>query len=138
MLKSLITAILFTALGLSVAGFSARSAAQHKSSDPKLTQQSGAASRGPKLKLTRTQGSSRYGEVRCGVLDKFGNLWFGTTGEGAYQYDGQAFTQFTVQDGLNSNTVWSIIQDKNGIVWFGTDSGLSQWDGKNIRRLPFS
>jgi ligand-binding sensor domain-containing protein len=101
-------------------------------------QQSGVTSRAPKLKLTRTQGSNRYAETRCGLLDKAGNLWFGTTAEGVYRYDGRGFTQYTVQDGLNSNTVWSILEDKKGIIWFGTDSGLSRWDGKSIRRVPFS
>jgi ligand-binding sensor domain-containing protein len=138
MRKSLNSAIVFSAIGLSFAGMSARCVAQHKSSDAKSTQQSGVSSRAPKLKLTRTQGSSQYDEVRCGLLDKSGNLWFGTTREGVYQYDGEAFTQYTILDGLNSNTVWSIIQDKSGIVWFGTDSGLSRWDGKNIRRIPFA
>jgi ligand-binding sensor domain-containing protein len=92
----------------------------------------------PKLKLTRTQGSNQYAEIRCGLQDKAGNLWFGSTGEGAYCYDGKCFTQYTVQDGLNSNTVWSILEDKKGRIWFGTDSGLSRWDRKSIRSVSIT
>ncbi|MEP7012605.1 MAG: hypothetical protein ABJC13_19965, partial [Acidobacteriota bacterium] len=51
----------------------------------------------PKLKLSRTQGGSRYDEVKCGLQDKAGNLWFGTTREGVYRFNGKSFTQYTVQ-----------------------------------------
>src|SRR5579871_1684800 len=87
-------------------------------------------------KLTRSQGSDRYQEIRCGLQDKAGNLWFGSTGEGVYRYDGKGFAQFTVHDGLADNTVWSILEDTMGTIWFGTDSGLSRWDGKSIRSIP--
>jgi ligand-binding sensor domain-containing protein len=35
--------------------------------------------------------------VHCGLQDKAGNLWFGTTGDGVYRYDGQTFTNFTTK-----------------------------------------
>jgi ligand-binding sensor domain-containing protein len=101
-------------------------------------QESSVISRTPKPKLTKTQGSNEHNTTRCGLQDKAGNLWFGTTGEGVYRYDGKGFTQYTVQDGLNSNTVWYILEDKKGRIWFGTDSGLSRWDGKRIRHVPIS
>ncbi len=88
--------------------------------------------------MIRTQGSNQYAEIRCGLLDKTGSLWFGTTGEGVYRYDGKGFTQYTLQNGLDSNIVWSILEDKKGGIWFGTDTGLSRWDGKSIRRVPFT
>ena len=89
-------------------------------------------------KLTKTQGSTNYDQIRCGLQDKAGALWFGSTGEGVYRYDNQTFTQYSVQDGLSSNTVWCILEDKKGSIWFGTDAGLSRWDGKRIRPVPFS
>lgn len=89
-------------------------------------------------KLVKTQGSNEYSNVHCGLQDKVGNLWFGTTGEGVYRYDGQLFTQFTVKNGLSSNTVWSIAEDKNGNIWFGTDSGVCRYDGKTITGIPIT
>lgn len=41
---------------------------------------------------------------------------------------------FTVEDGLPSNTVYDIRQDKNGIIWFSTDHGVCQYDGKSFVR----
>lgn len=37
--------------------------------------------------------------------------------------------QYTVEDGLASNTVYCIEQDELGYIWLGTDKGLSRFDG---------
>ncbi len=78
--------------------------------------------------------------VHCGLQDKSGNLWFGTTGDGVYRYDGQSFTNFTTKDGLSSNTVWSILEDKAGDIWIGTNAGLCRYSysEKAITPVPFS
>ncbi len=89
-------------------------------------------------KLFKTQGSGINDEVFCAVQDKSGNLWFGTTGEGAYRYDGKLFTQFTVKDGLTSNTIWSVLEDKAGNIWFGTDYGTCRYNGKSFIPVPFT
>jgi ligand-binding sensor domain-containing protein len=87
-------------------------------------------------KLIKTQGSKIDDEVRCSFQDKAGNLWFGTTGEGVYRYDGKLFTQFTIKDGLSSNSVWSVLEDNAGNILFGTTDGLCRYDGKNIISFP--
>jgi ligand-binding sensor domain-containing protein len=89
-------------------------------------------------KLVKTQGSGIYDEVFCAVQDKAGNIWFGTTGEGAYRYDGKLFTQFTVKDGLTSNTIFSVLEDKAGNIWFGTDNGIYRYNGKSINQVPIT
>ncbi len=89
-------------------------------------------------KLLKTQGSREGCSVYCSLEDKTGNLWFGTTGEGVYRYDGKLFTQYTKKNGLNSNCLYSIIEDKEGNIWFGTDSGACRYDGKNIINMPFT
>jgi ligand-binding sensor domain-containing protein len=38
-------------------------------------------------------------------------------------------TGFTLEDGLPDNTVDSIIQTDNGLLWVGTESGLASFDG---------
>jgi ligand-binding sensor domain-containing protein len=35
------------------------------------------------------------------------------------------------KDGLAGNIVYSIAQTKDGNMWFGTNRGVSRWDGKN-------
>ena len=38
-----------------------------------------------------------------------------------------------VADGLSSNTVYSIYQDRDGFMWFGTRNGLNRYDGYTFR-----
>lgn len=89
-------------------------------------------------KLVKTQGTTKYANIHCSLMDKAGNLWFGTTGEGVYRYDGKLFTQYTVSNGLSSNTVWSMLEDNAGNIWFGTDTSISRYDGKTITSIPIS
>lgn len=75
---------------------------------------------------------STWGVVSCAIEDRSGNLWFGTHDEGVYRYDGESFTQFTTKDGLNSNGVSSIVQEKAGDILFGTGNGICRYDGESF------
>jgi ligand-binding sensor domain-containing protein len=89
-------------------------------------------------KPIKTHGSKQSDNIRCGLQDKAGNLWFGTTGDGVYRYDGKLFSNYTTKEGLSSNAVWSVIEDKTGNIWFGTDAGLSSYDGKSFTSVPIT
>jgi len=39
------------------------------------------------------------------------------------------FDHITTSDGLLSSSVSSIFQDTDGLMWFGTQSGLNKYDG---------
>jgi ligand-binding sensor domain-containing protein len=41
------------------------------------------------------------------------------------------FTSISSKDGLSSNTVTAILKDHYGFVWFGTEDGLTRFDGLN-------
>jgi signal transduction histidine kinase/ligand-binding sensor domain-containing protein len=43
------------------------------------------------------------------------------------------FEQLTVKNGLSSNRVFSIIQDKQGFYWIGTADGLNRFDGSSFK-----
>ncbi|WP_236252807.1 two-component regulator propeller domain-containing protein [Echinicola sp. 20G] len=38
-----------------------------------------------------------------------------------------------MEDGLSGSTVLSILQDKQGFMWFGTKNGLNRYDGHNFK-----
>jgi ligand-binding sensor domain-containing protein len=85
-------------------------------------------------KLVKTIGDPRYGNVQCSLQDNSGNLWFGTTENGLYKYDGKSFSQFLVADGLNSNNIYCILEDRDGKIWIGTDAGLCLYDPSTLLR----
>jgi ligand-binding sensor domain-containing protein/serine phosphatase RsbU (regulator of sigma subunit) len=39
------------------------------------------------------------------------------------------FDRITLDDGLSDNTVYSIVQDGTGYLWFGTQNGLNRYNG---------
>ena len=41
----------------------------------------------------------------------------------------------TEEDGLAGNDVKDVIRDKNGILWIGTESGLSRFDGSHFGNI---
>lgn len=43
------------------------------------------------------------------------------------------FGRLTTADGLSNNRVYSILQDRYGFLWFGTDDGLNRYDGYEFR-----
>ncbi|MBK8879082.1 MAG: hypothetical protein IPN74_11185 [Haliscomenobacter sp.] len=53
----------------------------------------------------------------------------GTVGGGITKYDGKFFTHYTDAEGLLNNSVLSILEDRNGALWFGTEIGLCRFDG---------
>ncbi len=89
-------------------------------------------------KIIKPQGTSEYDNIHCGVQDDSDNLWFGTTGEGVYRYDGESFTQFTVKDGLSNNFIWCIYKDKASNIWFGTSDGVCFYDGTKFNSISIT
>jgi len=43
-----------------------------------------------------------------------------------------SYYHYTSSDGLASSTVYDIIQDRNGFIWFATINGISMFDGKRF------
>lgn len=43
------------------------------------------------------------------------------------------FRTLDIRDGLSQNTVYQILQDRTGFLWFGTKDGLNRYDGRSIR-----
>ncbi len=54
------------------------------------------------------------------------------------------FENLTIDDGLSQSSVFAIVQDRRGLMWFGTWDGLNRYDGyrftiyKNDQQNPYS
>lgn len=44
-----------------------------------------------------------------------------------------SFKHLEVADGLSNNSVYAILKDEDGFMWFGTASGLNRYDGYNFK-----
>ena len=82
------------------------------------------------------------------MQDGQGDFWFGThKGPGLTRYDGKSITAYTTADGLGrftsnfglnwvQNNVVSMLEDRNGVLWFGAESGgVNRFDGERIQTL---
>ena len=61
-----------------------------------------------------------------------------TPPRGVSRYDGDMFRIFTLADGLLRDNVKDILEDKTGILWFATSSGVNRYDGKEITSVIFN
>ena len=64
--------------------------------------------------------------------DQAGYLWVGTRFGGVSRYDKAQFAHFTTRDGLPGDSVISIMEDREGNLWFGTSGGMSRYDGREF------
>jgi signal transduction histidine kinase/ligand-binding sensor domain-containing protein len=43
------------------------------------------------------------------------------------------FERLTTKQGLSAGSVFCILQDRKGFMWFGTENGLNRWDGHTFK-----
>ncbi len=74
------------------------------------------------------------------LADKQGNVWFSggekddgySSNGGLWIYKGDSIKRFS-SNTLGGYSVWSMLQDRDGNIWFGTrNNGLYKYDGKNF------
>ncbi|MCR4029574.1 MULTISPECIES: two-component regulator propeller domain-containing protein [Flavobacterium] len=71
--------------------------------------------------------------IRCIAEDQNNNLWIGTVEGGLLLFDRKTRTykKYTTQNGLSSNTVLRLLEDKQGNLWMSTYHGISRFNPKN-------
>ncbi len=67
--------------------------------------------------------------VSAGKAARNQHLWMAVSNAGVAKYNGKQFFSYSEGDGLLDNSVYSILVDKNGIVWIGNKEGISRFDG---------
>ncbi len=71
--------------------------------------------------------------VRSAIMDREGNLWFGTEGFGVFKVTRSLFMVFGLTQGLSSNLTKSFLEDDRGRIWISTyDQGINVLEGENI------
>ena len=88
--------------------------------------------------LPQPKGANKEVRLIASIEDNDGNLWFGSIGEGLFKYDGKIFVHFGMEQGLNSNFIYSILQDKTGNIWVGTNKGINRFEGSKFVSIPIN
>ncbi|MGQ9632929.1 MAG: sensor histidine kinase [Bryobacteraceae bacterium] len=66
---------------------------------------------------------------------KDGSLWIGTEGGGLVQMKGGAFRSFGPEEGLTNRFVRALHEDRNGVLWVGTDRGFFRMRDGRLEHL---
>jgi signal transduction histidine kinase/ligand-binding sensor domain-containing protein len=103
--------------------------------------------------LRRMGDSTPVSEVKVGayslLIDRKGSLWIGSRGDGLRRVPdpsrirgrivaqfGPEAEQFTEKDGLLSNVIWDLLEDREGNIWVASDRGLERFREGSL--VPFA
>ena len=70
------------------------------------------------------------------MVDRDGSLWVGTDAVGVVRIHGATVERYRKTDGLSGDSVWALFEDREGIVWAGTTSGIDSF--RDPRVVTFS
>lgn len=61
------------------------------------------------------------------MFDHEGNLWVGTKAKGLFRVHGNAVEHYNRTNGLSGDSVYALFEDREGIIWAGTTSGVDSF-----------
>ena len=70
--------------------------------------------------------------------DKLNNYWFASWDDGLYKYDGQHIIHYSTRQGLPTNRIEDIQEDKSGNIYFNAMKGIIKFDGLHFINLSTS
>jgi ligand-binding sensor domain-containing protein len=65
-----------------------------------------------------------------------GEVWFSNRHDGVTRFDGEDWTLFSLENGIEARSVSAITEDKDGNLWFGSFSGVTRFDGSQFTVFP--
>ena len=86
---------------------------------------------GVKPFVTPTFDGSRL-NVTSMLFDRDGNLWVGTDAKGLFRIYGNTVEAYGHTEGLSGDSVWALFEDREGIVWAGSTSGIDSFRDPRI------
>ena len=61
--------------------------------------------------------------VESMIFDRDGNLWVGTEGKGIFRIHGNIVDHYGRTEGLSSDIVPALFEDREGVLWAATRAG---------------
>lgn len=111
-------------------------AAGEDKSTPAKTEQITDGASSDKKAAAKGEGVPELGKSVMYVFQaKNNDYWFGSNDRGVFRYNGKSLVNFTMKDGLVSNQIRGIQEDKAGNIFFTTYEGISRFDGQAFTTL---
>ncbi|MFZ2001867.1 MAG: two-component regulator propeller domain-containing protein [Candidatus Sulfotelmatobacter sp.] len=70
--------------------------------------------------------------VNAMISDRDGNLWVGTLGKGIFRIHDNVVDHYQQTDGLSSDSVLALFEDREGIVWTVTTNGIDSFRDPSV------
>lgn len=85
--------------------------------------------------FTVNDGSCKFDDINIIKEDSQGIIWLGSYDCGLVRYDPTKNTVrfYTMKDGLPSNVILGVLEDKERNLWISTDNGLAKFDRKGFK-----
>jgi ligand-binding sensor domain-containing protein len=64
-----------------------------------------------------------------------GDYWYGSNIDGVFCFDGRTINNFSTKDGLSSDSIRDIQEDKHGNIYISTMAGINKYDGRAFTEL---
>jgi signal transduction histidine kinase/ligand-binding sensor domain-containing protein len=77
-------------------------------------------------------------EVHATMFDRDGNLWIATAGKGIFRIHGNFVDHYGRTDGLSSDSVFDLYEDREGIVWAATADGIDSFRDPRVTTFSAS
>ncbi|MGN6182658.1 MAG: ligand-binding sensor domain-containing protein, partial [Thermoanaerobaculia bacterium] len=61
-----------------------------------------------------------------------GRLWFTTSNGGLYAMRDHHVTRYSIANGLRGTVITTIVEDRDGVLWLGTDAGLQRMQNDRV------
>ncbi|KPZ59978.1 EAL domain-containing protein [Pseudoalteromonas sp. P1-7a] len=90
---------------------------------------------------TSKKGNQSYHTVENWLIDKNNILWLATTSEGLVGIDAQSYEKkhhFNVTNALKTQSIYSLISDDYGYLWFSSKNGLYRLNTDTLRLRVFT
>ena len=76
--------------------------------------------------VTSTFDGSKVGVTRI-ISDRHGHIWVSTDGKGVFCIHGNDVDHYGRIEGLSSDSVWSLFEDREGVIWAATSNGIDSF-----------
>ena len=81
--------------------------------------------------VTRAFDGSKL-SVTSMLLDRDGTLWVASDAKGIFRIHGNAVEEYTRTEGLSGDSAWALFEDREGMVWAGTTSGVDSFRDPSV------